>query len=77
MTNYTAQVARENVSAIGEHRRRMALIDAEVRGSMWLANGNEAAERGNKKRAEVCYRKAQFWLDKYNRLAGNGDGRNP
>ena len=55
----------------------MALIDAETRASMWLADGNAASERGNEKRAEVCYRKSQFWLDRANVLAGNGDGRNP
>ena len=45
-------------------------IDAEVRGSQWLAKGNEYAERGNKKQAEKCYDKAQFWLDRYNKLTG-------
>lgn len=31
----------------------------------------EAEERGDKIKAEKCYEKAQFWLDRYNALAGN------
>lgn len=56
-------------------RRRSAeelkarMIDAGVRGSTWLADGNEAAERGDKKRAHACYEKSQFWLDRYNSLS--------
>ena len=47
------------------------IIEAEVNGSRWLADGNEAEERGNFKKAERCFDKAQFWLDRYNRLVGN------
>lgn len=47
------------------------MIEAEERGSKWLADGNEAEERGNLKKAEQCYEKSQFWLDRYNALAGN------
>ena len=50
---------------------REKIIEAEQRGSKWLADGNEAAERGNHTKAERCYEKAQYWLDRYNRLAGN------
>jgi hypothetical protein len=49
------------------------IIEAEMLGSRWLANGNEAAERGDSVRAERCYDKAQFWLDRYNLLAGLSD----
>lgn len=45
-------------------------LDAEVRSSQWLADGNEARESGNIARAEKCYAKSQFWLDRYNLLAG-------
>ena len=48
------------------------MIEAEERGSYWLANGNEALERGNAERAEKCFAKSQYWLDRYNALAGNG-----
>jgi hypothetical protein len=44
------------------------MLSAEVLGSQWLADGNEASERGDKERAEFCYTKAQFWLDRYNSL---------
>ena len=47
------------------------MIVAEQRASKWLADGNEADERGDKAKAERCYSKSQFWLDRYNKLAGN------
>jgi hypothetical protein len=47
------------------------MIEAEQRGSHWLAEGNAAAERGNHGRAEKLFAKSQFWLDRYNKLAGN------
>lgn len=46
-------------------------IDAETRGNMYLAEANEATERGDIAKAEKLYDKGQFWLDRYNRLAGN------
>lgn len=46
-------------------------LEAEERASKWLADGNEAEERGNLDKAEKCFEKAQFWLDRYNKLAGN------
>lgn len=48
-------------------------LDAEVRSSQWLADGNEARESGNIAKAEKCYAKSQYWLDRYNRLAGKSD----
>lgn len=45
-------------------------LDAEERGNRWLAEGNAAREAGNKKKAERCYDKGQFWLDRYNKLTG-------
>lgn len=46
-------------------------LDAEERASRWLADANELAERGQTEKAERLYQKAQFWLDRYNKLAGN------
>lgn len=48
-------------------------VEAEVLGSRWLGNANEAAERGNKIRADKCYEKAQFWLDRANLLTNRGE----
>jgi hypothetical protein len=31
----------------------------------------EAAERGDHVKAEKLYAKGQYWLDRYNKLAGN------
>ncbi|WP_087132042.1 hypothetical protein [Caballeronia pedi] len=56
---------------------RERIIDAEVRGGKWLADGNEAAERGDRRKAEQCYEKSQFWLDRYNLLVGNSDRPTP
>jgi hypothetical protein len=38
------------------------------RSSHWLAEGNEASERGNKAKAERLYEKSQFWLDRAHAL---------
>lgn len=50
---------------------RDKIIQAEVNGSKWLADGNEAEERGNMAKADKCFSKAQFWLDRYNKLVRN------
>lgn len=47
------------------------LAEADERGSRYLADANEAAERGDTAKAEALYEKGQFWLDRYNKLAGN------
>ncbi len=44
---------------------------AEERASRYLADANEAAEAGKSAKAERLYAKSQFWLDQYNKLAGN------
>lgn len=46
-------------------------LEAEIEGSRYLADANEAAERGNTVKAERLYAKGQWWLDRYNKLAGN------
>jgi hypothetical protein len=46
-------------------------LEAEHRCARWLADGNAAAEAGNREKAERCYQKSQYWLDRWNRLAGN------
>ena len=51
---------------------RAKIIEAEQRSSAWLADANEAAERGDHAKAEKLYAKAQFWLDRLNKLLGNG-----
>lgn len=52
---------------------RERILDAETRCNIWLADGNEARERGDLSRAEECYAKSQYWLDRYNLLSGKGD----
>jgi hypothetical protein len=46
-------------------------IEAEDRGNRYLADANEAMEIGNFVKAEKLYAKGQYWLDRYNKLAGN------
>ncbi|HHG6004065.1 TPA: hypothetical protein ACPWS4_003959 [Pseudomonas aeruginosa] len=53
------------------------IVDAEVLGGRWLADGNEAAERGDEAKAKRCYEKAQFWLDRFNLLSGRGEKAPP
>jgi hypothetical protein len=47
------------------------IIEANDRGSRFLADANEAAEQGKPEKADRLYQKSQFWLDRYNKLAGN------
>lgn len=47
------------------------VMDAEERGNMYLADANEASERGDHVKAEKLYEKGQYWLDRYNKLTGN------
>lgn len=49
------------------------IVEADERGSRWLADANEAAERGNHVKAERLYEKGQYWLDLSNKLRGNGE----
>jgi hypothetical protein len=49
------------------------VTDAETRASKWLADGNQAAEAGRVTKAERCFQKAQFWLDRANHLSGQGE----
>lgn len=47
------------------------IADADARGGRYLADANEAAERGDHEKAERLYEKGQFWLDRVNKLLGN------
>ena len=48
-------------------------IDAEERANKWLADANEAEEKGNAKKAEKCFQKVQYWLDRANNARGWGE----
>lgn len=49
------------------------IADADERGSRYLGDANEAAERGNHAKAERLYEKGQYWLDLSNKLRGCGE----
>jgi len=53
------------------------ILEAETLGNRWLADGNAAAEDGDMAKAEHCYAKGQFWLDRFNFLSGRGDRAAP
>jgi hypothetical protein len=47
------------------------IAHADMMGCKYLADANEAAERGKHEKAEKLYAKGQYWLDRYNRLVGD------
>lgn len=52
------------------------IVEADTFGNMYLGNFNELIESGypeNGPKAQALYKKGQFWLDRYNKLTGNGD----
>ncbi len=49
------------------------IADADDRGGRYLADANEAVERGNRQKAEKLYEKGQYWLDLSNKLRGCGE----
>jgi hypothetical protein len=49
------------------------IADADMRGSKYLADANEAAEKGKHAKAEKLYEKGQYWLDRSNKLRGCGE----
>ncbi len=45
--------------------------EADVLAGRHLGNANEAEERGDKEKAAKHYAKAQYWLDRLNKLRGD------
>lgn len=52
-------------------------LEAETKANQWLADGNDALESGNQGKADRCFDKAQFWLDRANLLSGQADRNAP
>lgn len=48
------------------------ILEADHMGNKYLGDANEAAERGQHEKADRLYARGQFWLDRYNKLTGNG-----
>ena len=48
-------------------------LDYEERAGKWLADGRAAEEAGKTAKAERCYEKSQYWLDKANKVRGWGE----
>lgn len=49
------------------------ILDAETRGNQYLADANEARERGDQGKAEEFEAKGQYWLDRFNLQRGHSD----
>jgi len=47
--------------------------DYEERANYWRAEGEAADEKGNQAKAERCFAKCQYWLDKANKVRGWGE----
>lgn len=47
---------------------KAAKIKADQRANYWLAEANVALENGKVARAAACEKKAQYWLDRLNKL---------
>ena len=52
-------------------------IDAEALAGRYLADANEASERGQTAKADRLLAKSQYWLDRMNLLCGDGDRAAP
>lgn len=53
-------------------QQRHDWLAAEERANKWLADANEAGERGQTAKEERCLAKSQYWLDRANKLRGWG-----
>lgn len=65
------ECVKEFKEKIAAKKKVEKMIEADERGSRYLADANEFSERGNHAKAEKLYTKGQYWLDRYNKLAGN------
>ncbi len=50
---------------------------ADEMAGRYLGDANELDEAGHRETAKLVYEKAQFWLDRYNLLTGNGEKAPP
>jgi hypothetical protein len=53
------------------------VLEAQTRASQWLADANQAQEAGRTVKAERCFQKAQFWLDRANLLSDRAERPGP
>lgn len=72
MTTETTMPTKAPVTPLAER-----VLEAEAKASQWLADGNQAQEAGRTVKAERCFQKAQFWLDRANLLSDQADRAGP
>ena len=63
------------ITKIARENGWTAIVEADMEGCRYLANYNERVERMGREDAAAArlYAKGQFWLDRYNKLTGNGE----
>jgi hypothetical protein len=72
MANLEAEmILAKCLTKIGRQMGWSPLVEADMEGCRYLADANAAEERGDYAKAERLLTKSQFWLDRYNKLAGN------
>lgn len=69
-----SDITMTHEEAVREDQHKRELQEAQMMAEDWKYKGNKALERGDRVKAEKHFAKAQPWLDKMNRLLGNGDG---
>ena len=62
------------ITKLGRANGWTAIVEADVMGNQYLGDFNERIERLGYEDAAAAklYAKGQFWLDRYNKLTGNG-----
>lgn len=51
--------------------RKAKALDADIRCRQYLAKATDARDAGEQAKAETYEAKAQYWLDRQNKLEGN------
>jgi len=49
------------------------IADADALANRWLADGNHAAECGQPAKAQKCYERSQYWMDRYTLLTNSAE----
>lgn len=74
MSNFSAMEIEmpKCLTKLGRKYGWSPLVEADYMGNRYLGDFNERVESGKDDHiAERLYAKGQFWIDRYNKLAGN------
>lgn len=59
-----------SVESVSDRTKDERIADADMRGNEWLLQARRAEEKGNLTKADECFRKGNYWLDRSNKLRG-------